>query len=91
MGSFRYSLRGLLLVTTLLAVSFSLIRTSHFPDEPTEIWQLVCFWAGALLLISTVSSAAGHLVHTGCGMLMFALLFVLSLVVGLIPVMWHVP
>ena len=62
MRRFRYSIRGLLLVTTLLAISFSLIRASHWPDEPAEIWQAICFQEGVLLLVCTAGGAAGYLV-----------------------------
>jgi hypothetical protein len=50
-----------MLVTTLLAVSFSLIRTSGFPREPAESWQFNCFWAGLYLLAGTIGGSAGYL------------------------------
>jgi hypothetical protein len=88
MRRFRYSLRGLLLVATLLAISFSLIRTcmSHYPDEP-EDWQWICFCVGVHLLVCTVGGAAGYLVGARRGAkigvaLSVPLLWVVSLLAG---------
>jgi hypothetical protein len=93
MRRFRYSLRGLLLVTTLLAISFSLIRTCtlHYPDEP-EDWQWICFCVGVHLLVCTVGGAVGYLVGARRGAAFGAALFVLlswvvSIVVSL-PVIY---
>jgi hypothetical protein len=57
MRRFRYSLRGLLLVTTLLAISFSLIRASFVYEHVREL-SLIC---GIHLLVITIGGAFGYL------------------------------
>ena len=57
MRRFRYSLRGLLLVTTLLAIAFSLLRAA-FVYEPLRELSLIC---GILLLVCTIGGSFGYL------------------------------
>jgi hypothetical protein len=93
MRRFQYNLRGLLLVTTLLAVSFSLIRTSRFfADGPNSEQELGCWIVGIHLLLGTVGGAAGFLLSGNTkgatiGVISAALLFWAYLLVFVGPVM----
>lgn len=59
MPRFQYSLRGLFIVTTLLAVSFSLMRISFRYGE----------LFGEILLVSTVGGSIGYLFRAAWGAL----------------------